>query len=259
MSRKKIDNVEVSLSLQFSNNMFQIELFEYFEKNEIKVKTVELGSLNNIIIFKFKSEEFILLIFTNQSFLSDYMSNLIFEKLQKFPKNLVYLIFYESEEIIKEKYTDFKFFVQTQLRAKIYIANSKPDFFDYLSNLAYSITIKEEKAKITYFESKPTSHSNLCELENITENKQLTWIEHLMCIPGVSERKAISISKQYNNIKSLMLSYLSDEYSESEKENLLKNIEVINKTKNKVTKIGPSLSSKIYNFFKATDPNLIIN
>jgi hypothetical protein len=56
-----------------------------------------------------------------------------------------------------------------------------------------------------------------------------------------------------------MLIYLSDEYSESEKENLLKNIEVINKTKNKVTKIGPSLSIKIYNFFKASDPNLIVN
>ena len=259
MSKKRIENLDASLSLHFSNNMFQAQLIEFLEKNNIKYKTFELGKMTDIVKFHFKNKNYILFIYTNQSFADEYSRKVIFEKIENYSNNHLYFVFYESEEIVKEIYRDFKFFVETQIGIKIYIANSNQDFFDYISDLAISITVKEEKSKISFYDTKPDSHTNLCEIENITNSKQITWIEQLMCLPGISERKAIAISKEFPDLRSLMDCYLSDEYSSLEKENFLKNIEIVNKTKDKVSKIGQSISSKIYSYFTASEHNSIIN
>ena len=36
MSKKRIENLDASLSLHFSNNMFQAQIIEFLEKNSIK-------------------------------------------------------------------------------------------------------------------------------------------------------------------------------------------------------------------------------
>ena len=70
---------------------------------------------------------------------------------------------------------------------------------------------------------------------------------------GISERIAISIVKEYPKLDLLYNIYLSDEYDEKEKENLLENIQIGNK------RLGPALSGKIYKFFTADKPDIKIN
>ena len=256
--RFKNDKIECIMSY-FCNNMFQLELSEFLEKNEINYKTLDMDKMTDILKFSYENVDYVILIYTNQSFSNDFSSKAIFEKIEAFNKNKIYLLFYESEEIIKDNYNEFLFFVETQLQVKTYMSNSKQDFFDFIANLVISITIKEDKSKINFFESKFSTHSNLCKAENITDLKQITWVEHLMCIPGVSERKAIAISKEFNSFKSLMDCYISDDYSEMEKKNFFKDIEIEDKNKDKISKIGQTISLRIYTYFTATDHNTIIN
>ena len=79
-----------------------------------------------------------------------------------------------------------------------------------------------------------------------------------MCLPGISERIAIAIVKKYPRLDMLYNIYLSDEYDDNEKENLLENIQVIGANGN-TKRIGPALSTKIYKFFMADNPEAKIN
>jgi hypothetical protein len=45
----------------------------------------------------------------------------------------------------------------------------------------------------------------------------ITYISYLMCIPGVSETKAIGLAKVYPTLKSLMEFFLNEKMTEKEK------------------------------------------
>ena len=107
-----------------------------------------------------------------------------------------------------------------------------------------------EAAAKTFFDTKPVQITSLTENENISN---VTFIKHLMCLPGISERIAIAIVKEYPKLDLLYNMYLSDEYDEKEKESLLENIQIGNK------RLGPALSAKIYKFFTADKPDIKIN
>ena len=122
-----------------------------------------------------------------------------------------------------------------------------------------AVVTKKEKSQITFFESKAVSHSNLCGMEGIEDPKTITWIENLMCIPGISETKAIAIAKVFGSFSSLMEVYTSDQFSEKEKQNYLVDTEIHNKQKNTVKKLGPAISQKVYKFYSSVDPSVIIS
>ena len=114
---------------------------------------------------------------------------------------------------------------------------------------------KENKSKITFFDTKPVQITSLTKNENITN---LTFVRHLMCLPGLSERMAIAIVKEYPRLDMLYNIYFSDEYDEKEKENLLENIAVVGPNGG-TKRLGPAMSNKIYKFFMADNPDIKIN
>ena len=78
------------------------------------------------------------------------------------------------------------------------------------------------------------------------------WIDMLMCIPGVSETKAVCIIKNYPTIQSLI------EVLETtkDKESLLTDIECFkNGDVLKKRKLGKVLSGKIAKIFTSFDPD----
>ena len=75
---------------------------------------------------------------------------------------------------------------------------------------------------------------------------------------GISESRAISIVKVFHDISTLYSAYLSDQYSNEEKETLIDDIQVVNMSKSSKKKLGGILSAKIYKFFTSDDPTLIV-
>ena len=146
-------------------------------------------------------------------------------------------------------------FLTTKLDIKVVDISNSDELVDYIYNFNNSILTKDNKSKITFFDTKPVQITSLTQNENI---KNLTFVKHLMCLPGISERIAIAIVKQYPRLDMLYDIYLSDEYDESEKENLLENIQVVG-SNGSTKRVGPAMSNKIYKFFMADNPESKIN
>ena len=150
--------------------------------------------------------------------------------------------------------SSFIYFLSTKLKIKIVDISNSDELVDYIYNFNNSILTKDNKSKITFFDTKPVQTTSLTQNENI---KNITFIKHLMCLPGISERIAIAIVKNYPRIDMLYDIYLTDEYNEKEKENLLENIQII--WPNGTKRLGPAMSNKIYKFFMADNPESKIN
>ena len=265
-SKKLIELPVYEISLKFNNNLFQAYLFEIFEKLNINLspKSIihESIEINNLVTVNFKGRRSIIIFFDKLSTVS-FNHQTFFEDIEKYinmtSNSEITIIFYEINEEIFPQKNELIFFLTTEVGIKIFDCGTSNELLEFIQNYTDSIISKEEKSKITFFESKPVSTTNLCDIEGITDESTLIWIKHLMCIPGISENKAINISKIYPNFLSLMEHYNKPGYNDREKENFLKDIEVANKSKNKVTKLGAALSSKIYKVFNSCDSNIIIN
>ena len=268
---KSVEDPLYEISLKFSNNLFQAYLFEIFENMNISLSPIEMKideyEFSDVIKIRYKNELHFIHFFDKSK-----MSNLEFNMNETFflidkvlkctkSKNLILIFFqnpqnFEFEEISKD---DLIFFLQVELKIKVVEFSTNNSLVEFLSNLSDSIATKEEKSKITFFETKPVTSTNLCDIENITSEDSKMFIKHLMCIPGISEKKALSIVKNYPTLKSLMEIYSSSEYNEKEKENFLADSKIEDKSKNNTKKLGYALSSKIFKYFYSLDPMIIIN
>jgi len=268
---KSAEDPLYEISLKFNNNLFQAYLFEIFENMNIGLSPIEMKieefEFSDVLKVSYKNELYFINFFDKSK-----MSNLEFniketlfliEKALKFTKSKnVVLIFFQNShnfEFEKTSKDDLIFFLQVELKIKVVEFSTNNDLIEFLSNLSESISTKEEKSKITFFETKPVTCTNLCDISNITNEDSKMFIKHLMCIPGISEKKAISIVKNYPTIKSLMEIYDSSEYNEKEKENFLADSQIEDKSKNNTKKLGFALSAKIYKYFYSMDPMTIIN
>ncbi len=54
-------------------------------------------------------------------------------------------------------------------------------------------------------------------MSGLKDPLSITYISFLMCIPGVSENKAIGVAKQYPTFKHLMELFLDDRVKEKDK------------------------------------------
>jgi hypothetical protein len=263
--KKDLDQITFEISLSFTNNIFQTHIFEIFDKlglnlnpNKLVQDDVEFFNLIKIT----HNANIFLLMFLDKN-LQNLVNNdslfLIIEKLQKITRTEITFLFYEINEDSYPEKNELIFFLNTEARVKVFDCTNGNDLIDFISNYIDSITSKEEKSKLTFFDNKPVYLTALCELEGITDQQSLTFIKHLMCIPGVSENKAIAIVKIYPSFVSLMNTYMSYGYSDKEKEGILKDIEIPNKEKNKTSRLGQALSSKIYRVFNSGDPNIVIS
>ena len=267
-SSKKNNNINLpiyEMTLEFSNNLFQTFLLEIEEKNEIYIQNLSSKIIpkfpynKNTLRVSYKSEIYFIIFQNKQDFIDNVKnSTLLFEYLYELTKltdvnNIILLLYMVNFSDLKESEkikSNFIYFLSNKLNIKFVDISNSDELVDYIYNFNNSILTKDNKSKITFFDTKPVQITSLTQNENI---KNLTFVKHLMCLPGVSERIAIAIVKEYPRLDLLYDIYLSDEYDEKEKENLLENIQIGNK------RLGPALSNKIYKFFTAERPDIKIN
>ena len=253
------------MTKEFSNNLFQTFLVEIEERNGIFIQNLPSKIIpkfpydKNTLKITYKSEIYFIVFQNKQDFIDNVKnSTLLFEYLYALTKTtevnniilLLYMVnFADMKETNKIK-SDFIYFISNKLNIKFVDISNSDELVDYIYNFNNSVLTKDSKSKITFFDTKPVQITSLTQNENIIN---VTFIKHLMCLPGVSERIAIAIVKEYPRLDLLYNVYLSEEYDEEEKENLLENIQVGNK------RLGHALSSKIYKFFTAEKPDIRIN
>ena len=80
-----------------------------------------------------------------------------------------------------------------------------------------------------------------------------------MCIPGVSENKAIAIAKVYPNYNSLMTLFDDPTFQEKDKVSRLADVEIKGIGGDKSKKIGQAIAKKIFQQMMAVDPTVVIN
>lgn len=253
------------MTKEFSNNLFQTFLVEIEERNGIFIQNLPSKIIpkfpydKNTLKITYKSEIYFIVFQNKQDFIDNVKnSTLLFEYLYALTKTtevnniilLLYMVnFADMKETNKIK-SDFIYFISNKLNIKFVDISNSDELVDYIYNFNNSVLTKDSKSKITFFDTKPVQITSLTQNENIAN---VTFVKHLMCLPGVSERIAIAIVKEYPRLDLLYNVYLSEEYDEEEKENLLENIQVGNK------RLGHALSSKIYKFFTAEKPDVKIN
>ena len=252
------------MTLDFSNNLFQTFIHEIEEKNGIFIQNLSSQIIpkfpynKNTLKISYKSEIYFIIFQNKQDFIDNVInSTLLFEYLYELTKitdenNIILLLytvnFSDTKESNKTK-SNFIYFINNKLNIKSIDISNSDELVDYIYNFNNSILTKDTKSKITFFDTKPVQVTSLTQNENISN---IIFVKHLMCLPGISERIAIAIVKEYPRLDELYKIYLSDEYDENEKENLLENIQVGNK------RLGPALSNKIYKFFTAEKPDIKI-
>ena len=271
LSSKRNNNINNSntpsyeMTKEFSNNLFQTFLVEIEERNGIFIQNLPSKIIpkfpydKNTLKITYKSEIYFIVFQNKQDFIDNVKnSTLLFEYLYALTKitevnNIILLLymvnFADMKETNKIK-SDFIYFISNKLNIKFVDISNSDELVDYIYNFNNSVLTKDSKSKITFFDTKPVQITSLTQNENIAN---VTFVKHLMCLPGVSERIAIAIVKEYPRLDLLYNVYLSEEYDEEEKENLLENIQVGNK------RLGHALSSKIYKFFTAEKPDIKIN
>ena len=258
------------MTLEFSNNLFQTFLLEIEERNNISIKTLSSEIIENFPYNKntlkvsYKSEIYFLIFQNKQDFIENVQNNtLLFEYIYELtkitePTNIILILYMVNFNDMKQSNkckSSFIYFLSTKLNIKFVDISNSDELVDYIYNFNNSILTKDNKSKITFFDTKPVQITSLTQNENI---KNLTFIKHLMCLPGISERIAIAIVKEYPRLDMLYDIYLSDEYDENEKENLLENIQVVGPNGG-TKRVGPAMSNKIYKFFMADNPDSKIN
>ena len=87
----------------------------------------------------------------------------------------------------------------------------------------------------------------------------MTFISFLMCVPGVSENKAIAVAKVYPTYSSLMAVFEDTSLAERDKVGRLADVEIKGIGGEKAKKIGTAIAKKVFQQMMAVDPSIVIN
>ena len=269
----KINSLNIpiyEMTLEFTNNLFQTFLLEMEEKNGIQIKTLttrvteNYGYNKNTVKITYNNKIYYLIFQNNNDFIDNVQkSSILFEYIYELTKlteaiNIILIFYMVNFDDMKESNnlkSSFVYFLNTKLNIKIVDLSNSEELVDYIYNFNNSILTKENKSKITFFDTKPVQLTSLTENEGINN---LVFVKHLMCLPGLSEKIAIAIVKEYPRLEMLYDIYLSDEYDEEDKKSLLENIQIVGNN-GKSKRIGPAISHKIYKFFTSIEPDSRIN
>ena len=75
---------------------------------------------------------------------------------------------------------------------------------EFLKEMHFSIVDKPYRKELSMYSRKGFRPGRKAQLQGFKDNLSLTYISFLMCVPGVSENKAISIAKVFPTLDSLM-------------------------------------------------------
>jgi len=130
---------------------------------------------------------------------------------------------------------------------------------EFLKEMHFSIVDKPYRKELSMYHRKGFRPSHKAKLQGFNDALSLTYISFMMCVPGVSENKAIAIAKIFPTFDSLM-SMLSDEkVPEKTRKARLADVEIRGIGGEKAKKVGKAIAEKIYTNFMAVDPKIVIN
>jgi len=78
------------------------------------------------------------------------------------------------------------------------------EVIDFLKEMHSSILDKPYRKELSMYSRKGFKPSQKARIAGFTSGLSLTYISFMMCIPGVSENKAISVANKYPTLNSLM-------------------------------------------------------
>lgn len=78
------------------------------------------------------------------------------------------------------------------------------EVIEFLKEMHFSIVDKPFRKELSMYSRKGFRPGRKAQLQGFTDNLSLTYISFLMCVPGVSENKAIAIAKVFPTLDSLM-------------------------------------------------------
>ena len=197
-------------------------------------------------------------VLSNDAYQSELHSGLLFdyvEDLKESEENLI-ICFYKCNND-DNSLEDLIFFLTDQFDVKSIRLKNQKDFKELLHNLFFALLNKETKKHITTFENKPPAHSNLAIKHGLLDKKELNLVTQLVCIPGVSELKAVAVVKQYRSVRELYDFLMS----KAEEDVLWDLSEIVLENKNKGTrkKLGEKIAKLIYDVFVSLDGDYVIN
>ena len=78
------------------------------------------------------------------------------------------------------------------------------EVIEFLKEMHASIMDKPYRKELSMYSRKGFRPGKKAQIQGFSDNLSLTFISFLMCIPGVSENKAIAIAKAFPTYSSLM-------------------------------------------------------
>ena len=130
---------------------------------------------------------------------------------------------------------------------------------DFLKEMHLSILDKPYRKELSMYSRKGFRPGHKAKLQGFTDELSLTYISWLMCVPSISETKAIAIAKVYPTYKSLMDMLTDSTTDEKQRKAKLQEIELAGIGGEKAKRIGKALAEKLYFYFMSADPNVVIS
>jgi hypothetical protein len=130
---------------------------------------------------------------------------------------------------------------------------------DFLKEMHLSILDKPYRKELSMYSRKGFRPGHKAKLQGFTDDLTLTYISWLMCVPSISETKAIAIAKAYPTYKCLMDMLTDPKTDEKQRKAKLQEIELAGIGGEKAKKLGKALAEKIYFYFMSADPAVVIS
>jgi len=130
---------------------------------------------------------------------------------------------------------------------------------EFLKEMHLSIMDKPYRKELSMYSRKGFKPGHKAKLQGFNDELSLTYISWLMCIPAISETKAIAIAKVYPTYKQLMDMLTDPTMDEKNRKLKLQEIEMAAVGGEKSKKVGKALAEKLYFYFMSADPNVIIS
>ena len=130
---------------------------------------------------------------------------------------------------------------------------------EFLKEMHLSIMDKPYRKELSMYSRKGFKPGHKAKLQGFNDELSLTYISWLMCVPAISETKAIAIAKVYPTYKQLMDMLTDPTIDEKKRKLKLQEIEMAAVGGEKSKKVGKALAEKLYFYFMSADPNVIIS
>ena len=133
------------------------------------------------------------------------------------------------------------------------------EVIDFLKEMHFSIVDKPYRKELSMYSRKGFRPGRKAQLQGFKDNLSLTYISFMMCVPGVSENKAIAIAKVFPTLDSLMNILQDSRQPEKARKQRLADVEIRGIGGEKSKKVGKAIAEKLYIHFMAVDPTIVIH